>query len=143
MISGHNDHIMQCENAGTPVLGSLLAEELVSGYFAIGTDFYKSVCNLPKSYTGKRITHTFYSYDPLAKASKKSGFDVSFLDFSKVPEDSALTQYLANSISMGSLGESYSVLMNFVPRSYRVQRIPQDAYDTMILVANATPIEIE
>lgn len=44
---------------------------------------------------------------------------------------------------MGSLGESYSVLMNFVPRSYRVQRIPQDAYDTMILVANATPIEIE
>ena len=46
-------------------------------------------------------------------------------------------------ISMGSLGESYSVLMNFVPRSYRVQRIPQDAYDTMIFVANATPIEIE
>ena len=143
MISGHNNHIMQCENAGTPVLGSLLAEELKSGYFAIGTDFYKSVCNLPKPYTGKRITHTFYSYDPLAKASKKSGFDVSFLDFSKVPEDSALTQYLANSISMGSLGESYSVLMNFVPRSYRVQRIPQDAYDTMIFVANATPIEIE
>ena len=143
MISGHNNHIMQCENAGTPVLGSLLAEELKSGYFAIGTDFYKSVCNLPKPYTGKRITHTFYSYDPLAKASKKCGFDVSFLDFSKVPEDSALTQYLANSISMGSLGESYSVLMNFVPRSYRVQRIPQDAYDTMIFVANATPIEIE
>lgn len=143
LISGHNNHIMQCENAGTPVLGSLLAEELGIGYFAIGTDFYKSVCNLPKPYTGKRITHTFYSYDPLAKASKKCSFDVSFLDFSKVPEGSALTQYLANSISMGSLGESYSVLMNFVPRSYRVQRIPQDAYDTMIFVANATPIEIE
>ena len=142
LISGHNNHIMQCENAGTPVLGSLLAEELGIGYFAIGTDFYKSVCNLPKPYTGKRITHTFYSYDPLAKASKKCSFDVSFLDFSKVPEDSALTQYLANSISMGSLGESYSVLMNFVPRSYRVQRIPQDAYDAMIFVANATPIEI-
>lgn len=28
LISGHNNHIMQCENAGTPVLGSLLAEEL-------------------------------------------------------------------------------------------------------------------
>ena len=143
MISGHNNHIMQCENAGTPVLGSLLAENLGDGYFAIGTDFYKSVCNLPKPYTGKRITHTFYSYDPLAKASKKCGFDVSFLDFSKVPEGSLLTKHLANSISMGSLGESYSVLMNFVPRSYRVQRIPQDAYDAMIFVANATPIKIE
>ena len=143
MISGHNNHIMQCENAGTPVLGSLLAENLGDGYFAIGTDFYKSVCNLPKPYTGKRITHTFYSYDPLAKASKKCGFDASFLDFSKVPEDSLLTEHLANSISMGSLGESYSVLMNFVPRSYRVQRISQGAYDAMIFVANATPIEIE
>lgn len=143
MISGHNNHIMQCKNAGTPVLGSLLAENLGDGYFAIGTDFYKSVCNLPKPYTGKRIAHTFYSYDPLAKASKKCGFDASFLDFSKVPEGSLLTKHLANSISMGSLGESYSVLMNFVPRSYRVQRILQDAYDAMIFVANATPIEIE
>lgn len=60
-----------------------------------------------------------------------------------MPEGSLLTEHLANSISMGSLGESYSVLMNFVPRSYRVQRIPQDAYDAMIFVANATPIEIE
>lgn len=143
LISGHNNHIMQCENAGTPVLGSLLAENLGDGYYAIGTDFYKSVCNLPKPYTGKRIIHTFYSYDPLAKASKKCGFDVSFLDFCKVPEDSALTEYVANRIPMGSLGESYSVLMNFVPRSYRVQRIPQDAYNAMIFVANASPIEIE
>lgn len=142
LISGHNNHIMQCANAGTPVLGSLLAENLGAGYFAIGTDFYKSVCNLPKPYTGKRITHAFYSYDPLAKASKTCGFDAGFLDFSKVPEGSALTKYLANGIAMGSLGESYSVLMNFIPRSYRVQRIPQDAYDAMIFVANATPIEI-
>lgn len=115
------------------MLGCLLAENLGNGYFAIGTDFYKSVCNLPKPYTGKRIPHTFYSYDPLAKASKKCGFDVSFLDFSKVSEDSALMEYLANNISMGSVGEYYSVLMNFVPRSYRVQRIPQDAYDAMVL----------
>jgi erythromycin esterase len=143
LISGHNNHIMRCEHAGTPVLGSLLAEELGSGYFAIGTDFYKFVCNLPKPYTGKRITHTFYSYDPLAKASKKCGFDVSFLDFSKVPEGSALMEYIANSVPMGSLGEYYSILMNFVPRSYRVQRIPQDAYDAMVFVADAAPIEIE
>ena len=143
LISGHNNHIMQCENAGTPVLGSLLAENLGDGYFAIGTDFYKSVCNLPKPYTGKRITHTFYSYDPLAKASKKCGFDVSFLDFSKVPEGSALMEYIANSVPMGSLGEYYSILMNFVPRSYRVWRAPQDAYDAMIFVTDTAPIEIE
>lgn len=143
MISGHNNHIMQCENAGTPVLGSLLAEELGDGYFAVGTDFCKSVCNLPKPYTGERITHTFYSRDPLAKASARCGFDASFLSFSEVPKDSALAEYIADSIPTGSLGESYSILMNFIPRSYRVQRVPQDAYDAMIFVANATPIEIK
>ena len=143
MISGHNNHIMQCENAETPVLGSLLAENLGDGYFAIGTDFYKSTCNLPKTYTRERTTHTFYSHDPLAKASKKCGFDISLLDFSKLPEGSALTEYITNSISMGSLGESYSILMNFVPRSYRTRRTPQKAYDAMIFVADATPIEIK
>ena len=143
MLSGHNNHIMQCQNVGAPVLGSLLAEKLGDGYFAIGTDFYKSVCNLPKPYTGERITHTFYSYDPLAKASKKCGFDVSFLDFSIVPEGSALMEYIANGVPMGSLGEYYSILMNFVPRSYRVQRIPQDAYDAMVFVTDTAPIEIE
>ena len=73
------------------------------------------------------------------------GFDMeqrSFLDFSKVPEGSALMEYIANSVPMGSLGEYYSILMNFVPRSYRVQRIPQDAYDAMAFVADAAPIEI-
>ena len=143
MISGHNNHIMQCENAGTPVLGSLLAEELGDGYFAVGTDFCKSVCNLPKPYSGERITHTFYSRDPLAKASARCGFDAGFLNFSEVPKDSALAEYIADSIPTGSLGESYSILMNFIPRSYRVQRTPQEAYDAMIFVANAAPIEIK
>lgn len=142
LISGHNNHIMKCENAGSPVTGSILSSELKSGYFAIGTDFYKSICNLPKPYTGKRITHTFYSYDPLAKASKKCGFEESCLNFSEVPEESELTKYLNTNIQMGSLGESYSILMNFVPRSYRVTRTPKSAYDAMIFVKNATPIEI-
>ena len=143
LISGHNNHIMQCQNADSPVLGSILAEKLGGGYFAIGTDFYKSVCNLPKQYTGKRITHTFYSYDPLAKASEQRGIAESYLDFSKVPEDSALTTYIDNTIQMGSLGESYSILMNFIPRSYRIFRTPRQAYDSMIFVASATPTDIQ
>ena len=134
---------MQRENSDTPVLGSLLAEKLSGGYFAIETDFYKSLCNLPKPYTGERITHTFYSHDPLAKASKQCGFDSSFIDFSDVPETSALTAYIENSVQMGSLGESYSILMNFLPRSYRVARAPKQAYDAMIFVSDATPIDIK
>ena len=50
-----------------------------------------------------------------------------------MPEHSLLTKYVANDIWMGSLGESYSPLMNFLPRSYRVLRTPQKAYDAMVL----------
>ena len=103
-ISGHNGHIERFGNygAGTRVMGNILSDELGDGYFAIGTDFYKTNCNLPKN-DGKRITHTFYSYDPLAKAAKKAGYDMSWLDFSKVPENSQLKEHITDHVSMGSL----------------------------------------
>lgn len=49
-ISGHNGHIERFGNygAGTRVMGNILSDELGDGYFAIGTDFYKTNCNLPK-----------------------------------------------------------------------------------------------
>ena len=108
-ISGHNGHIERSGNYGTDnrVMGNILSDELGEGYFAIGTDFYKTNCNLPKN-NGNRITHTFYSYDPLAKAAKKAGYDMCWLDFSKVPENSKLKEQISDSIFMGSLGEGYS-----------------------------------
>ena len=144
-VSGHNGHIEQFGTYGPEdkVMGNLLADELGDGYFAIGTDFYKTTCNLPKGSGGKRLTHTFYSHDPLAKASEKCGFDLSYLDFSAVPETSALYGQLRDYNWMGSLGESYSpVIMSLLPMSYRVWRSAQTVYDAMIFVANAHPTEI-
>ena len=144
-VSGHNGHIEQFGTYGPEdkVMGNLLADELGDGYFAIGTDFYKTTCNLPKGSDGKRLTHTFYSHDPLASASKECGFDLSYLDFSAVPESSALYGQLRDYTWMGSLGESYSpVIMSLLPMSYRVWRSPQTVYDAMIFVANAHPTEI-
>ena len=143
-ISGHNGHIERSGNYGTDnrVMGNILSDELGEGYFAIGTDFYKTNCNLPKS-DGKRITHTFYSYDPLAKAAKKAGFDMCWLDFSKVPENSKLKEQITDHVSMGSLGEGYSAFfMSIFPQSYRISQSPEKLYDGMIFVADAHPIEI-
>lgn len=143
-ISGHNGHIERSGNYGTDnrVMGNILSDELGEGYFAIGTDFYKTNCNLPKN-NGNRITHTFYSYDPLAKAAKKAGYDMCWLDFSKVPENSKLKEQISDSIFMGSLGEGYSpFFMSLIPRSYRISKTPEALYDGMIFVTNAHPIEI-
>lgn len=143
-ISGHNGHIERSGNYGTDnrVMGNILSDELGEGYFAIGTDFYKTNCNLPKS-DGKRITHTFYSYDPLAKAAKKAGYDMCWLDFSKVSENSKLKEQITDHVSMGSLGEGYSAFfMSIFPQSYRISQSPEKLYDGMIFVADAHPIEI-
>ena len=144
-ISGHNGHIEQFGNYGVDhkVMGNILADELKDGYFAIGTDFYKTECNLPKGSDGKRVTHTFYSYDPLAKAARKAGYDTCWLDFSEIPESSGLKTQVMEYCYMGSLGEYYSpIFMNLLPMSYRVWRSPAELYDGVIFVTEAHPTEI-
>ena len=142
-VSAHNGHIEKAGYYGTgmPVMGTILAGEYDNAYFAIGTDFYKTTCNLPKS-DGSRIKHTFFSYDSLAKAAKKCGKGICWLDFSTVPESSALYSAISEYHWMGSIGESYSILMNFLPFTYRVMRYPNQVFDGIIIVSNAHPTKI-
>ncbi|MBR5429634.1 MAG: erythromycin esterase family protein [Firmicutes bacterium] len=143
-VSAHNGHIEQNGTYGPDdkVMGTLLADELGDGYFAIGTDFYKTRCNLAQGRSGKRSVHTFYSHDPLAKAAKACGYDVSWLDFAAIPEASALKPQTEDYTWMGSLGDAYSPLMAVFPMAYRVWRAPAQIYDGMIFVTNAHPTAI-
>lgn len=145
-VSGHNGHVEQFGSYGqdSKVMGNLLADKLGDDYFVIGTDFYKTSCNLPKGAEGERMTHSFYSHDPLAKASRKCGFEISYLDFSAVPETSALRSAIDEYTWMGSLGEAYNpLIMSVLPASYRVWRAPSAVYDAMIFVTEASPTEIK
>ena len=45
---------------------------------------------MPTRSPEKRTIQVFYSHDPLAKAAKLAGFDICWLDFTKVPENSEL-----------------------------------------------------
>ncbi len=89
-----------------------------------------------------RSNHTFYSYNPLAKASKKCGYGMSWLDFSRIPNDSPLKQIVTGYIWMGSVGEGYSPLMAIMPMAYRVWDSPTELYDGMIFVSKAQPIVV-
>lgn len=84
-MTGHNTHVARWESSDS--MGKLLADEMGKGYYVIGTDFYKTRCNVPDQSTGKRTNQVFYSHDPLANAAKKAGFDICWLDFSKIPAD--------------------------------------------------------
>ena len=149
-ISGHNGHLEQSGTyAGSEnkVMGNLLTDRIGrDAYFAIGTDFYKTVCNCTTS-SGKRVDRTFYSRDPLAKASCKNGYDVSWLDFSNIPADSSLAEMVNGYIFMGNLGENpmdglSGIVYRLLPYAYRVWRAPSELYDGMIFVTEAHPISV-
>lgn len=139
-VTGHNSHVAKWGSFDS--MGKLLSKEASNGYYVIGTDFYKTRCNIPTRPPEKRTTQVFYSHDPLAKAAKLAGFDICWLDFSKVPENSELGRQAAEYTYMGTLGESYSIIMRFLPPSYRMFQPPAVLYDSMIFVTEANPTKI-
>ena len=138
-ITGHNSHVAKW--GSYDAMGKILEDALGDDYYVIGTDFYKTKCNLPTP-SGKRTNQVFYSHDPLAKSAKEAGFDICWLDFSQIPEDSELASQVREYSFMGNLGEQYSPIMRLLPPSYRMFQPPDQLYDSIILVANATPITI-
>lgn len=138
-ITGHNSHVAKWGSYNA--MGKLLETSLGDDYYVIGTDFYKTKCNLPTP-SGKRTNQVFYSHDPLAKAAKKAGFEMCWLDFSQIPENSELGNQVREYSFMGNLGEQYSPILRLLPPSYRMFQPPAQLYDGMILVTNATPITI-
>lgn len=137
-ISGHNSHVAKWGSFDS--MGKLLSINPSNNYYVIGTDFYKTKCNLPSG--NKRINKVFYSHDPLAKTAKLAGFDECWLDFSLISQDSELYEIASDYTYMGTLGESYSIMMRLLPPSYRMFQPPMELYDSMIFVSDATPIRI-
>lgn len=123
-------------------MGEELFEKYGDDYFVIGTDFYKTECNLPGK-NGKRITRKFYSADPLANTAYALGMDMTYLDFDKLQKSEKIKKIINQSMLMGSLGEGYSLLNKILPNSYRINDVPAELYDGMIIVINATPTDIK
>ncbi len=138
-ITGHNSHVAKWGSYDS--MGKLLEEKLGNEYYVIGTDFYKTKCNLPTS-SSKRTKQVFYSHDPLAKAAKEANFEKCYLDFASIQLDSELGNQVREYSFMGNLGEQYSLMMRLLPPSYRMFQPPAQLYDAMIIVTDATPIEI-
>ena len=138
MITGHNGHIGYAGNY-TKTMGSFIRDEMGDSYYAIGTDYFITVCNMP-SKNGKRADHRFVSGDILAYQAKEQG--TYYLDFSKVSEDSELYRYIYEPIYTGSLGEGYSILNTILQDTVRIYCEPAYLYDAMILIYQCTPLNL-
>ena len=140
LMACHNGHMTKNQSSRVTFLGKDLYEELGDAYFAIGTDFYTTECNLPDK--NGRTVKEFCSDDPLARNMKDSGLDKGLVIFSEVDEGSSLYSYITRSIPTGSLGEAYSPLMKVLKNQYQIYFAPRDMYDAMILFYHTTPTEI-
>ena len=101
---------------------------------------------MPKG-SAKRTNFTAYSRDPLAKAAKKCGYDICWLEFSKIPEASALKPGVVGYCYMGNFGENQMTILNriimrAIPYTYRIWGSPASMYDGMIFVTEAHPIQL-
>ena len=65
-----------------------------------------------------------------------------WLNFEKVPGNSELGRQISEYTYMGTLGESYLMIMRLLPPSYRMFQPPAVLYDSMIFVSDANPIKI-
>lgn len=139
-VTGHNGHVAKWGSYDS--MGKLLAKEMGESYYVIGTDFYKTCCNMPSGSSGRRTNQVFYSHDPLAKAAETAGLDICWLDFAKASESPELAELISQYVYMGTLGEGYSWYMRLLPPSYRIFQPPAELYDGMIFVPEATPTTI-
>ena len=140
MLACHNGHMTKNQSSRFTFLGKFLHDEMQDAYFAIGTDFYITSCNLPGN--NGRMVKEFCSDDPLACNMKDSSLDKGLLIFSNVDEESSLYPYISESIPTGSLGEAFTPLMLLMKNQYQLYFAPEDMYDAMILYYQTTPTQI-
>ena len=138
MITGHNGHIGYAGNY-TRTMGSFSRDELGDSYYAIGTDYFITDCNMPSN-NGRRSNHRFVSGDVLAYQAKTIG--TYYLDFSVVSEGTDVYRYIHEPIYTGSLGEGYSIRNTILQDTVRIYCEPEYLYDAMILIYKCTPLNL-
>lgn len=140
MLSAHDGHVAKGQSSTYKTLGMYMSEELGDRYYAIGTDFYKGSVNMPN--LGKRTSQSWNTADPLAAQMKHMNMDKAYIDFASVPQNEKLYKIINKKMLMGSLSEGYSFVMHLTPYTYRINKVPTEFYDGMILVYESTATTI-
>ena len=142
VISAHDGHI-QKENPIYNSMGVLLTKDFGGAYYAVGTDVWKVTDNIKVLGEAKRTVQSFVSVDPLAAQARFTKGKQYALYFSSITDEkSKVYQLIHNPMNMLQLGEGYTFVMRFFPKSYRVKSEPVQRYDSMIYLYEGNPIEI-
>lgn len=139
-INGHNGHIGKVSAYGIDVLGSHLAREYGSGYFAIGSAALITSFNsqIDQTFTEIKVKNRNQINAQLDEID--SGY--YYLNFADVSTDSAWQSILHTKQSFTTLNvgiQSWQTLIQFF---YTQTLVPANTYDAMIVFRQVSPTHI-
>lgn len=134
LLFAHAGHVEKTGAAfPAPDLGELAVQRWGESYRVIGTEF---VVSRFRASDGER-RREFTVRNPTPLRGMFAGTRVGYLEMAAASPANATL--LHNSVPMGSAGDQFADWMAWVPPLHAVSMVPANAYDALILVADATP----
>lgn len=142
-VSGHNGHIEKTSAAfGYESMGDYIDEKFGDRYFAIGTDFMKSTFQAYNSGAEERKNYTIKNHNELVSAFKKVEPNIFYVDFEKASDSESLHKIITTEQKMPNIGDDFRAWYKFLKFFYTIKMTPDEAYDGVIIVKEATPTSV-
>ena len=143
-ITGHNGHIEKTSSslAGYKSMGNYLDELYGEEYFAIGTDFIQSEFQAKNGGSGQRPNFTVEHHNDLVDAFSDVEPNIFYVDFEKASKSKALLEIMSKKQNMANIGDEFRSWYKFLKIFYTIEMTPNDAYDSVIIVKEATPTTV-
>lgn len=137
LVMGHNGHVAKVPaGALTETVGRQAAERWGDDYRVIGTDFVRT--RFLSGNGADRSAFRIHNRTPLRGMFE--GTRVGYLEIEAT--QGANRQLVDTTQMMGSAGEAFSAWMAWLPFTSTVPMVPSQAYDALVLVADATPVSM-
>lgn len=144
LISAHNGHIEKTSAslAGYKAMGDYLDEIYGEAYFAIGTDFIDNTFQALNGSSGERENYTLEHHNDLVDAFQDVEENIFYVDFEKASASQKLKAILSTKQKMGNIGDDFRSWYKFAKMFYTIEMIPNEAYDGIIILKEATPTTV-
>lgn len=143
LMSAHNGHIEKtsASMAGYQSMGQYLNEHFKDQYFAIGTDFVKNTFQAQNG-SGERKEYTVEHHNALVDAFSDIDSNIFYVDFEAAKQSKELANILSKKQRMGNVGDDFRPWYKLTQMLYTIKMTPEEAYDGLIVVQEATPTKI-
>lgn len=143
-VTGHNGHIEKTSAsvAGYKSMGHYLDEVYGEEYFAIGTDFISSEFQAKKGDSGERKIYKLENHNDLVDAFSEVESNIFYVNFEKASTSDELMDIITSEQKMSNIGDDFRTWYKFSKVFYTIKMTPSEAYDGIIIVKEATAINV-